>query len=125
MRVVNHTRESVLGSEIRMASDLFGRLRGFLLRPEPHHGEGILLSPCKAVHMFGIRYPLDVLFVDQKGEVVAIHPMLRPGERTPVYSRATYALELPAGSIDASGTMVGDRLAWAPALMENGGGGDA
>jgi uncharacterized membrane protein (UPF0127 family) len=40
------------------------------------------------------------------------------GRRTPVYRAAQYAIELPVGTIEASGTEVGDRLSWRPGTAE-------
>jgi hypothetical protein len=115
VRVVNESRQTVLGGRIRMADSLAARLRGFLFRARPVMGEGLFLAPCKGVHMFGMRFPLDVLIIDQAGQVIALHTALEPGRRTPVYRSAHYALELPAGAINATGTGVGDRLSWKPA----------
>lgn len=115
VRVVNESRHSVLGGRIRMADSLLARMRGFLFRQEPEVGEGLLLAPCKGIHMYGMRFPLDVLMIDRAGTVVAAHPELAPGRRTPVYRDAVYALELPPGAIAATRTMVGDRLSWTPA----------
>ena len=89
------------------------RMRGFLGRPEPSPGEGILLSPCNGVHMFGMRFALDVLFLSRDGEVVSAFPNLEPGQRTRLQKGAYHALELPAGTIDRSGTAVGDMIKWA------------
>jgi uncharacterized protein len=114
VRVVNESRRRVLGGNIRMADTLAARLRGFLFRRKPVTGEGLFLAPCKGVHMYGMRFPLDVLFIDQAGLVVAAHADLAPGKRTPVYRSAMYALELPTGAIAESGTSVGDRLSWKP-----------
>jgi uncharacterized membrane protein (UPF0127 family) len=105
----------VLGGNIRMADTLAARLRGFLFRRKPAVGEGLFLAPCKGVHMYGMRFSLDILFIDQSGQVVAAHPELAPGQRTPVYRSAMYALELPSGAIADTGTSVGDRLSWKPA----------
>jgi hypothetical protein len=113
--VVNETRHSLLGNGIRIADSLTARLRGFLFRRRPVFGEGLFMAPCKGVHMYGMRFPLDVLMLDRGGVVVAVHANLPPGQRTPVYGTATYALELPVGAINASGTTVGDRLTWKPA----------
>jgi len=112
--VVNRTRGTVLGERIRMTDDLFGRMRGFLFRREPVEGEGLLLSPCKAVHMIGMRFALDVVFIDEKGTVVAVHPDLRPWRWTPVHRHAMHALELPAGTILRTETRTGDALSWTP-----------
>jgi uncharacterized membrane protein (UPF0127 family) len=83
-------------------------------RPRPETGEGLLLSPCRAVHMYGVRFPLDVAFLDAAGTVVASYPSLRPGSRTRWHRNAVHALELPAGTLENSGTIVGDVLAWSP-----------
>jgi uncharacterized membrane protein (UPF0127 family) len=115
VRVVNESKQSVLGARIRMADSLGARLRGFLFRARPVMGEGLLLAPCKGVHMFGMRFPLDVLIIDHAGRIMATHAALAPGRRTPVYRGAHYALELPAGAIGATDTAVGDRLSWRPA----------
>jgi hypothetical protein len=98
-----------------MADSLGARLRGFLFRTRPVMGEGLFLAPCKGVHMFGMRFALDVLIIDHTGQVIAVHAGLAPGQRTPVYRGAHYALELPAGAISATDTSVGDRLSWQPA----------
>jgi uncharacterized protein len=119
LRVVNETRQSVIGGQIHLMDTMLGRMRGFLLRPRPEAGEGIFLTPCRGVHMYGMRFPLDVLFVDSQGTVLALHADLQPGRRTPVYRAARYAIELPSGTIEASRTEVGDRLSWKPGTAVN------
>jgi uncharacterized protein len=113
IRVLNRTRGTVLGTSVRLADQLAARVRGFLFRPAPAVGEGILLSPCKAVHMFGVGFPLDVIFISEAGEVVATYRDLAPWRRSRLHGSALHALELPAGTIRATGTMVGDALSWA------------
>jgi uncharacterized protein len=112
IRVVNRTRGTMLGDRVRLANDLPGRLRGFLFRPPPAAGEGILLSPCRAVHMYSVRFPLDVVFISETGQVVATYRDLRPWRRSRVHGSALHALELPAGTIRATDTAVGDLLSW-------------
>jgi hypothetical protein len=115
VRVINESRHTVLGRRVRLADTLVSRVRGFLFRRQPVMGEGLLLAPCKGVHMYGMAFPLDVLLIDRGGVVVAAHPELPPGSRTPIYRTAVYALELPAGAIAATRTHVDDRLSWTPA----------
>jgi uncharacterized membrane protein (UPF0127 family) len=115
VKVVNTTRDSVLGTRVAIADRMWSRVRGFLFRPAPAHGEGMLLSPCRAVHMIGVGYPLDVIFVNRHGCVVATYESLSPWRRTAYHLGAEYALELPAGTIAATGTVRDDLLAWLPA----------
>jgi uncharacterized protein len=113
IRVLNRTRGTVLGTSVWLADSLPRRMRGFLFRPAPAAGEGILLSPCKAVHMYGVAFALDVIFISEAGEVVATYRDLAPWRRSRLHGSALHALELPAGTIRATGTVVGDALSWA------------
>jgi uncharacterized membrane protein (UPF0127 family) len=110
--VVNRTRGTTLGTNIAVADRWWSRLRGLIGRPEPRPGEGMLLMWCRAVHLHGIRYPLDIAFVDRRGAVVALYPRLRPNAWTHWHRRADHALELPAGTLEATGTREGDVLEW-------------
>lgn len=91
-------------------------MRGLLGRPPLAEGEGLLLTPCTAVHMHGMRYHLDVVFFGRDGRVIAGYPALAPGERTRWHREAVHALELPPGTLAASGTLPGDELHWSPAV---------
>lgn len=114
MRVVNASRSTILGTQVLLLDRWWKRLRGFLGRPAPVPGEGLILSPCRGIHMYGMRFPLDVVFIDNQGVVVALYPDLGPGTRTRLEGRAHHALELPKGQIRESGTELGDRVIWTP-----------
>ena len=110
LRVVNRTRGAVLGSQVNVADRFWSRLRGFLGRRRPAPGEGLLLTPCDGVHMFGMRFPLDVVFLAEDGTVLHLVEALQPWERTSRVRDARAVLELPVGTLGRTGTMVGDRL---------------
>ncbi len=112
IRVVNRSRGTLLGNRILLVDTWPGRLRGYLGRPEPLPGEGMLLARCNAVHMFGLEFPLDLIFLNQSGDVVETVEDLRPWKRTNRVHHARFALEIPSGTIEASYTRVGDRFAW-------------
>lgn len=60
--------------------------------------------------MLGMSFPLDVAFLDPRGTVLAMYHDLRPGARTGWHRAASDALELPAGTLAASGTVEGDTI---------------
>lgn len=122
LRIENETRGSLLGERIRLADRWWSRLRGLLGRPEPEEGEGLMLVPCRGVHMFGMSYPLDVLLMDEEGEVLEVYESLEPWGRTGFHGEARYALELPAGTVGGTGTEPGDRLSWTNAPSDGGAG---
>jgi uncharacterized protein len=114
LSVSNRTRSCSLGSRVWLADGYWTRLRGLLGRPPLGEGEGLLISPSRGVHMYGMKYPLDVVLLDRGGKVVALYRELAPGRRTKVHRDARFALELPVGAIDGTDTEEGDVLEWGP-----------
>lgn len=112
--VRNLTRACLLGSRVGVADRWWQRLRGLLGRPPLRPDEGLLLAPCRSVHMLGMSYPLDVAFVDPRGTVVAAYHRLAPGGHSGWHRSAAYAVELPAGTLAATGTLEGDTLVSEP-----------
>ena len=110
LRAANPARDSVLGTRIGLADRWWLRLRGLLGREALPAGEGLILRPCRAVHMRGMAFPLDVAFLDRSGAVVAAYHSIPPGARTRWHKAARDALELPAGTLTASGTAIGDTI---------------
>ena len=115
LTVTNVSRGRPLAGRVRLADRWWSRLRGLLGRGPLGEEEGLLLVPCRAVHMVGMRYAIDVAFVDRAGAVVAAYHGLKPGRRSGWHPRARMALELPAGRLQRTGTREGDTLAWHPA----------
>lgn len=108
--VRNESRDATLGDRIRVADRWWPRLRGMIGHPEPRAGEGLLIRPCQGVHMQWMRYPLDIVFTDGDGTVVAIYHELRPWRFSKTHREATQAIELRAGTLRDTDTRVGDRL---------------
>ncbi len=106
----NLARGAVLGTRIDLADRWWARLKGLLGRDRLEPGEGLLLRPCRAVHMLGMKTTLDIAFLDATGRIVALYPELRPGARTRWHGTARDALELPAGTLAATGTREGDTI---------------
>lgn len=109
--VRNESRSGAdLGQLIGLADTFWTRLKGLLGHPPLQAGEGLILNPCHAVHMYGMKQALDIAFLGEDGHVVAVYHDLRPGQRSKYHSDARSALELPAGTLRDTQTDVGDRL---------------
>jgi uncharacterized membrane protein (UPF0127 family) len=61
-----------------------------------------------------MKYALDVIVLDHAGGVVRTYSGLQPGRRTPYHREAEYIIEVPVGTIAATGTIPGDRVVWLP-----------
>jgi uncharacterized membrane protein (UPF0127 family) len=110
VKLLNLTRNSLLAERALVAETPGSRRRGLLGSFSLPDGEGLLIMPCRQVHTFGMKYPLDVVFVDESWTVSRVVHRLKPGRMSPFvfYSRA--ALELPAGKAEETGTIKGDLL---------------
>jgi uncharacterized membrane protein (UPF0127 family) len=104
------TRGQVLAERLRSAHTHWTRLRGLLGTRSLPAGDGLWIRPCRQVHMFGMRYPIDVVFVDDAQRVVGLASDLQPGRVSPKFAGATSVLELPAGTIARTGVAVGTQL---------------
>jgi len=87
----------------------FGRARGLLGRDGLEAGEGMLIDRAGSVHMFFMRFPIDVVFLDRDRKVVGVRHGLRPWQ-VAAARRAVAALELPAGAAAEAGIEEGDVL---------------
>jgi len=86
-----------------------GRARGLLGRAGLEPGAGMLIDAAPSVHMFFMRFPIDVVFLDRERNVVRVVHALEPW-RVAGARRAVAALELPAGAAAEAGIEVGDAL---------------
>jgi uncharacterized membrane protein (UPF0127 family) len=82
---------------------------GLLNRGRFDRGEGLLLDRCYGIHTFGMRFPIDVLFLDKDLHVIRAIKALPP-YRTCAVKKSVYVLEVPVGAIDASRTEEGDQI---------------
>ncbi|MEI6003255.1 DUF192 domain-containing protein [Paraburkholderia bengalensis] len=91
------------------------RMRGLLGREGIDADCALWIEPCSAVHTFGMRFPIDVLFIDRRGRVMSIHRNVGRA-RMRFGWRARAALEMRADAARTLRIDVGDALAWrAPA----------
>lgn len=100
----------VLAHELELASDSRSRNRGLLGRSGIAEGAAMIIAPCNAVHMFFMKFAIDVVFADRDGRVVKLCRNLRPW-RIAIGLGGFAAIELSTGSIDRAGVVMGDKLA--------------
>ncbi|SRR5260370_42304703 len=108
--VRNRTREATLGSDVRLADTPHARRTGLLKQDKLNPGEGLWIYPTQAIHTFGMRFPIDVVFIDRQMRVRRIYHQLAPFRLTSLVWSAQSVLELPSGSLASTQTAVGDEL---------------
>ena len=111
VRIENVTRETVVAARCRVAASLRDRTVGLLGTAEPAAGDGLLIERTQSIHMFFMRYPIDVAFVDRAGRVTRAVAGLRPWRIVWWARGARDCVELGVGTLHASRTERGDQLA--------------
>ncbi len=105
----NLTRQTTVADRAILANTSATRRTGLLKHESLQDGEGLLIVPCEGVHTFGMKFPIDVLYLNKKRIVLKIKPEM-PRRRMSFCLSAHSVLELPAGMAARTGTVVGDQL---------------
>jgi len=109
LRVQNRSRGTMLADRAEIADTSKTRKTGLLKHDRLERGEGLWITPCEGVHTAGMKFPIDVLFLNKKRKVVKIRAAM-PRWRLALCVRAHSVLELPSGTAAATETARGDQL---------------
>jgi uncharacterized membrane protein (UPF0127 family) len=112
--VHNRTRGATVAANVQLADTPRARRVGLLRRENLAPGEGLWIYPTQAIHTFGMRFPIDVAFLDRRLRVKRVYHGLAPFRLTALVWGARSVLELPSGSLARTGTAVGDELQFSP-----------
>ena len=110
MKIVNRTRQCTLADKVAVADSFSSRMTGLLNRDTLDVGEALIITHCQSIHMFFMRFAIDVIFVDRADRVVGLVKNIKPFRLSGIYFKANNVIELPAGAIDQSKTALGDQL---------------
>ena len=108
--LVNQSNQAVLAEKIEIADTFWRRFLGLMGRTKLPQGEGLLLKPCNAVHTCMMRFSIDVIFLNQAWQIVHIETELAPYKLSKQIREAVQVIELPNGTVKATGTKVCDYL---------------
>ncbi len=112
----NWTRGTLLASDVEAADGFWAKFMGLMGRPSLATGAALWLPGGNGIHMMFMRFPIDALFLGKPGPDGA-RPVVAASENLPAWRglvplvrSAHGVLELPAGTILASNTVVGDEI---------------
>jgi len=99
MKVIHKKTNFILGTNIKHANNMFSRLVGLMFIKKMEGMDGLLLEPGNSIHNCFVRFPIDVLFLSKKNEIVKVIRGFKPWRFTRIYFKASKVLELPQGTI--------------------------
>jgi uncharacterized membrane protein (UPF0127 family) len=115
MRIKTERAELVMGeriliSELIVAEKMLSRMVGLLGRRGLQEGSAMLINPCGSIHTVGMRFSLDLIFIDKRQRVVRIICGVRPNRFVLGGRGAKSVVEIESGWFDMSQIGVGDEV---------------
>ena len=108
MKIFNVSKDITIAANAILADSFFSRMKGLLGKTSLDVDEALVITKCNSIHMFFMRFAIDVIFLDKKNQVVGLVKNIRPFQMSRIFWKATTAVELPAGSILKTQTAIGD-----------------
>ena len=110
---------AIVADNVAVAATHAERAVGLLSRTGLEPGEALWIIPSRGVHTWGMRFAIDVLALDDRGIVIDRVEALKPW-RIRLPRRGTAGvLELPTGTLSASGTALGHRIEFQTIRVED------
>lgn len=88
----------ILFNEVKVADRFVTRLIGLLRTAVLTENQGLLLKKCNQVHTFGMKFPIDAVFLSKDGDILHMEQEMGPGKISPHIKKAYWVLELKSGS---------------------------
>lgn len=98
----------MVAGRVEIAKSFSARLLGLIGRDRLGEGEGMFLRNCSNIHTFFMKFPIDVIYLDNDSKVVAVETNVKPWRMGGIHWRAKHVLELrpyTAGWIAAGDTL--------------------
>jgi len=92
-------KRHLIANKICIADSIVSRLKGLMFQKELKEMHAVLLHPCNSIHMFFMRFPIDVIYVDKNLTVVKTLKRIQPWRVDLGHRKAVYTIELPAGTL--------------------------
>lgn len=108
MKIINTSQKTTICQNATIADTIVSRLVGLLDRKELVEDEGLVITHCRSIHMFFMRFAIDVIFIDKNSRVVGLVKGIKPFRISPYFFKASSAIEVLPGAIERSQTEVGD-----------------
>ena len=114
MPIVKLKNKQTLPHRVHLADSMYSRLIGLLGTIKADPLIALHIVPGNGVHTFGMKYPVDIVFLDKNHKVLHVVKYLQQNKITKIISSAKSIVEFLAGSVDKHNIVIGDYLNISP-----------
>ncbi len=90
------------------ANTFFSRFRGLMFRKSIADDYALHITPCNQIHMLNMKFAIDVVYLNNSGEVIKIDVNIQPGKICKSVRDAGSVIELKCFSAEKLGISEGD-----------------
>lgn len=102
MRILHSESKQVIASKVVASSTFYSRAMGLMFMSKMDGFDGMLFEPGNSMHTCFMKFPIDIIFLNRKNEIVAIKKSMKPWRMTRIYFSSVKAIELKGGTLDSS-----------------------
>lgn len=110
-RLIRTEDNKCLVSNASRTTNFLERMRGLLFKPPLKDNEALLIMSCNSIHMIGMSYAIDAIFLDKNWVVLKCVEELQPWQLS-VCIDASLVVELPKKKIQQMAIKKGQLLKW-------------
>ncbi|MCF6139275.1 DUF192 domain-containing protein [Pseudalkalibacillus berkeleyi] len=99
MELINLTTGAIISDQVIPAYSFFKRLKGLMFTSSFPEGCAVHIKPCRSIHTYFMNFEIDVLYLSESNEVIALDRYIHPGQIGKHHEGTASVIELPAGTI--------------------------
>ena len=103
----NNAKDLII-SDCRIADNFVLRILGLLPLKTISNNEGLLLKPSNSIHTLFMKFPIDVIFVDKRNQIIEIYHEVKPFKILPIHLNSRYVIETAGGVCKMKNLQKGD-----------------
>ncbi len=115
LKIINVKNDYVIADMAKEAKSFWKQLKGLIGKKSFDSGSAMIFPKCKQIHTYFMRFPIDIIFIDEQNIVIAATENLGKNRISKHINASKCVIELPAGTINQSDLKIGDKI-----LIENG-----
>lgn len=110
MKIINKTNGNVICDDCRLANTVKTRIIGLLGRKSISENEGLIITGCRSIHSYFMKFPICAIFIDKNNNVVKVIENFKINRLSGYYLKADRVIELPPFKASQTGTKAGDKI---------------
>ncbi|WP_087972492.1 DUF192 domain-containing protein [Oceanobacillus rekensis] len=110
IKLVNIDTDEVIAERVDGAYTFWSRFKGLMLTESMPENGALHITPCTAIHTFFMKFSIDIIYLNKEKEIVGIEEDLEPGKIGKKFMNVKSVIELSAGTIRNTPTVVGQKV---------------